>query len=140
MSRFVEKAPGYNDFLSILDVPRIYVPQLLDLRLYHLISGLDDDCTEHVRLVCGQSLAISGYTEWLAHHDPLITIGWDWRVTTQASPVTYLRYGLFRTNIVLINKDEKKLGEQATQDFVGQFIDDFDWHTLVAKFIQRRYA
>lgn len=140
MNQLIKGAPRPNQLILMPELPRIYVSQLLALRLDHLLSGLDDECPAHVTVSCGHNTMISGYTEWLAKRQLAISIGWDWRISQSRASDTYLRYGPLRTNIILINENDKELSDQSTQDFVGQFIDSFDWQARVAQFIQNRYA
>lgn len=110
------------------------------LRFAHVLSGLDDDCPEHC-MEGGCIQSISGYTEWLTDTDPVITVGWDWRLDPTGTTPGYVRHGSPRTN--LMARDDqmaKDLGDLRTEALLAALIDRLDWQSTVRRYLSIRYS
>ncbi len=107
--------------------------------LVHLLSGLDEDGLELPYLkneVCG----ISGYTEWVSSTIPIITIGWDWRLDVSQGKFRYVRVGLPRSNLMLVDSWQRDLGPIHTARLIEAAVDAIDWQDETAEAISARYA
>jgi hypothetical protein len=61
---------------------RLWLGELQSVELVHLLSGLDEaDCVDPA---CTDRAEIHGYTEWISASEPVVSVGWDWRVDTWA--------------------------------------------------------
>ncbi len=113
---------------------------LLALRgsqVVHLISGLDEDCPPGG----GDTAldAITGYTEWVSHSEPALTLGWDWQMQA-ASRVGLRRISEPRSNVRLLNAAGAELGHAQSCTLLQDFIDGIDWQTQALLYIVARYA
>lgn len=118
---------------------RLSFSRLETIRLMHLISGLDEDAPETVSSGA-MSTTITGYTEWISCTTPIITIGWDWLMETFGAPLTLIRIGEPRSNIMLEDSGKLELGPIKTAALLEVFIDALDWQMEVLEHIDLRYA
>ena len=125
--------------LSVDSYIRVPLSSLLDVPLIHLLSGLDEthpDSTLFGANVC----TISGYTEWITTTTPAITIGWDWEQIIRNSVSNYVRVGIPRSNLMLLDARERDLGYSASAVLLGSLIDTLLWQEEVNQAINTRYA
>lgn len=111
---------------------RLTLEELMSLPICHLISGVDADgsCT---LASCGTPTTISGFTEWISRTDPVVTLGWDWRLAAKSGTPFWTRLGTPRTNVLLIGSDgeEKTWAQSLVQ--VGTVVDALPWADMVPK-------
>lgn len=113
------------------------IPQLRNIRLLHLISGLDEYGEEGE----GEGAvltAISGYTEWIA--DGSVTIGWDWKLHVNETLVELRRVSEPASNLMLLDAAGSDIGPGSTSALLENYIDDFDWQAEAWEHIVGRYA
>lgn len=114
---------------------------LAGMKLTHLISGLDDDVEVAPRNpVCGGSASLCGYTEWIGTQEPKLTLGWDWHLDDAALAPRVIRYGLPRTNILVLDHRNEPLPWNESLHVLATFIDTFAWNTSAFQAVCRRYA
>jgi hypothetical protein len=102
------------------------------VRLAHLLSGLDADDLRHGGAGASSS-SVRGYTEWISHTTPTVTLGWDWYLAWSEGRVAFRRIGAPRSNVMLIDSDRRDCGDSNTSVQLGNTVDDFDWqHTVAA--------
>jgi hypothetical protein len=120
------------------DTAYVYMPiaQLPNLRLVHLISGMDEDGDDDPR-DGAVSTAITGYTEWIAKDS--ITIGWDWQMQAAGKGVALTRVSEPSSNVMLQNAAGDDLGQGSTAVVLETYIDDFNWQTDALQHITTRY-
>lgn len=119
---------------------RVSASGLLNLRLTHFLSGLDDDASER-NVEGGSRASMSGYTEWLTNTIPAITVGWDWYLDLIRGTPIYVREGLPRTNLMLVDgTTNHDLGDTQTSALLGELIDQSGWQADIDKHIAIRYA
>lgn len=117
---------------------RLTLATLLDLRLIHLISGLDDENLPAPRQ--GATLStISGYTEWVTQTKPVVTIGWDWSLDTLRGQ-ELVREGEPRSNVMLLDCHGRDLGAEKTSLLLEAAVDSFQWQDVVQHTINERYS
>ena len=117
---------------------RLTLEQFQAIPLVHLLSGLDPD--EFPPLHEGASQTdISGYTEWVSETAPIITLGWDWRMEGASGQTRYLRTGLPRSNIMLLDDLRRDLGSAKTAKLLEAAIDKTAWQAAVQRHITDRY-
>lgn len=118
---------------------RLTLENFLAVPLVHLLSGLDDDRP----LLPKQGAChfnISGYTEWVSNTMPAITLGWDWGLDASQGPPLYVRLGIARSNIMLVNALTHDLGAAKTSMLLEAAIDALDWRKYAVKYIATRYV
>lgn len=118
---------------------RLTLETFLVTPLVHLLSGLDDD--KPISSQEGATLAhISGYTEWISTKTPTITLGWDWRLDALQGQPIYLRLGVPRSNIMLIDAMAHDLGSAKTSMLLEAAIDALAWQEEIHQYIVTRYG
>jgi hypothetical protein len=89
----------------------------------------------------GKEASISGYSEWLSDTSPRVTVGWDWRLDLTTGSPRYLREGMPRSNIMLIDPvNGQDLGEEATEASIAFRIDLAGLSNDAGKHITSRYS
>ena len=132
------QGPGFMR-LSPDGYVRLTPEQFQAIPLVHLLSGLDPD--EFSPLHEGASQThISGYTEWVSETAPIITLGWDWRMEGASGQTRYLRMGLPRSNIMLVDDQRRDLGPANTAKLLEAAIDKTAWQVVVQRHIMDRYV
>jgi len=119
---------------------RLTDEELRQISLVHLLSGLDEDNPALLQEGAIFS-AITGYTEWVSTTSPAISIGWDWML--QSSPegaVYYKRVSDPRSNLMLVDAQQRDLGPAKTATLIGKEVDKIVWRSVVQDYISTRYA
>lgn len=108
--------------------------------LVHLISGLDED--NPALLQEGTTFAeMTGYTEWVSTTRPAISIGWDWMFqSSQVDGVYYKRTSKPRSNLMLVDAQQRDLESTKTTQLIETVVDGIIWQTVVQNYISTRYA
>jgi hypothetical protein len=120
---------------------RLNLAALRAVQLTHLLSELDADMqTAHCRASGASAASIVGFTEWVSHTTPALSLGWDWRIATIAGQVRYERDGEVRSNVMLINARGRDMGETATGVLLCVAVDGLRWQRVVDDYISNRYA
>jgi hypothetical protein len=117
---------------------RLTFSSLRNTSLTHLLSGLDEDSRDVLQQEAGIS-AISGYTEWVSHTIPPITIGWDWRLDVSQGQPRCLRVGPPRSNLMLVDHQQRDLGPTHTAILLETAIDTIGWQDETLSAISARY-
>ncbi|HEY4972661.1 MAG TPA: DUF4902 domain-containing protein [Steroidobacteraceae bacterium] len=111
------------------------------ITLVHVLSELDADVDPPPSTASGACLAsIVGYTEWASQTTPALSLGWDWRIATNAGVVRYQRDGEVRSNIMLLDARRRDLGPLATGVLLCVAVDLLGWEQAVGHYISNRYA
>jgi hypothetical protein len=118
---------------------RLTVDQLLSTPLEHLVSGVDLD-PNGVPAACGRQTSLSGYTEWVSTQDPTISIGWDWRLQTLAAGVRWVRVGLPRSNLMLMQDTGADTPWYGNLEILGTVVDALAWREILPQVVAARYA
>jgi hypothetical protein len=125
---------------DMLDTAYIYltVDELCAGALIHLISGVDEDCQGST----GGAIvtAITGYTEWVSHGGPVLTIGWDWQMAGSGKVVSLQRVGAPSSNLMLQSPCRRDLGHARTVELLKAYVDSFDWQHATLGHISARYG
>ena len=118
---------------------RLTLLRIMKVPLVHLLSGLDEDCSESVFMesnVC----EFSGYTEWVSSTVPVITIGWDWQIDVFRRGGRYVRVGVPRSNLMILDANQCDVGPIETAWQLENLIDAISWQEETVKAISSRYA
>ncbi|MDP2228611.1 MAG: DUF4902 domain-containing protein [Moraxellaceae bacterium] len=109
---------------------RMTFDAFLTVPLFHLMSGLDEDkATGLPDSVCSNH--VGGYTEWLSHAHPVITLGWDWQIlVTRQSPLC-VRINSPRSNLMFVDLARTDVGPIGTLRLLEHFIDHRPWHEQI---------
>ena len=117
---------------------RLFPAQLDSLQLEHLVSGLDEDAPK-----CGSGAAmptsITGYTEWVTSGVPAVTIGWDWKMATSSASMGLSMLWEPRSNVMLLDNLRLDIGPEMTAAVLADWLNNRDWQSTVAQYIQQRY-
>ena len=98
------------------------------LEMTCLYSGMDDD--RPVTSGLGASAtSITGFTEWVSHGIPAITIGWDWKLAGTDGKPCLLQTGIPGRNLMFIDQHGQDLGTEQTTTILIDWIKTFDWQT-----------
>lgn len=122
---------------------RLCKQDLRAMQLTHLTSGLDDgetDFCDEAKPQCGESTALSGYTEWVSANEPRLTLGWDWHLDNSSATPRVVRQGLPRTNVLVLENSDTPLPWNESLNVLATFIDTFDWNTPAFNAVCQRYA
>ncbi len=107
---------------------RIALSDLLSINLIHLVSGLDDDdpLASHR---CGSVTSIMGYTEWVGgKQEESISLGWDWHMEQDVcGEVTCARVGFPRSNIMLVDSENRDYGWDRNLEILATVVDAIPW-------------
>lgn len=119
---------------------RMSLPAFMELPLSHFLSGLDNEPNRQT-VEGGIEASISGYSEWLSDTSPRVTVGWDWRLDLTTGSPRYLREGMPRSNIMLIDSaNGQDLGEGTTEASIASRIDLDGLSSDLGKHITSRYS
>lgn len=102
---------------------RLSTERLLTIAFIHCLSGLDEtkDCD---KFEGATGALISGYTELVTNRIPAITVGWDWQLNCHIAGDRYVRDGMPRTNLMLIDPTTgADLGDSLTLAILSDLID-----------------
>lgn len=117
---------------------RLPFSEFHEIRLEHLMSGLDDN-EVGTNLDGASQAAISGYTEWLSAGSPKITLGWDWEMEFNHGEVGLRRVGPPRSNLMLQDGSGNDLGYEKSLLLMELFVDKMAWQSMVLEQIRLRY-
>lgn len=118
---------------------RLTFEEFRQIPFVHLISGLDED--KPVFLQEGAVFTeMTGYTEWVGDIMPAISIGWDWMIqSTRMRDGYYKRASQPRSNLMLIDAQQRDLGLIKTATLIGSVVDEIAWQDVTQQFISTRY-
>lgn len=141
-----ERLPGVNVIInrSIIAISpdgyiRLTFEEFRKISLVHLISGIDEDTP--VLLQKGATFAdITGYTEWVSDTTPTISIGWDWIIQPlQAKNIYYKRASEPRSNLMLVDAQQRDLGPTKNTTLIEIVVDEIAWQNVTQSYISTRY-
>lgn len=112
---------------------RVSLDTMLSLPMRHLMSGLDEDTLAQRR--CGTPTSISGYMEWVGTSIPHISLGWDWRLEIVNGVMRYVRVGLPRSNVMLIDDRHFDYGWQRNLQALATVVDALQWRERASRLI-----
>ncbi len=117
---------------------RLSYTQLQDIRLVHLVSGVDENGP--IGFTDGAvPIAITGYTEWVGEGSPVVSIGWDWQMLADHSQVQLIRVGGASSNIMLQSAGRTDLGHTKTALLLETLIDSLRWQSATLEYVSVRY-
>lgn len=116
---------------------RLTPNEMLSAPLVHLVSGVDEQARPYGH--CGRPTSISGYTEWVSHGSPVITMGWDWCIRPSGRAVMWIRVDAPRSNVMLVDKLQRDVGWTHNLKLLAAFVDALPWTECTRKAIAKRY-
>jgi hypothetical protein len=131
----LEGAHGMNEHSD--GYLRLTLDEVLSVQFAHLMSGLDDD---GAREPCGTPTTISGYTEWIGHADPPLTVGWDWVIDPGHGCPRWRRVGAPRTNVLLVDTQSHDYEWTRSLAVLGTVVDALPWEDEASSSISSRYG
>lgn len=136
--------PGFSDNDAITSLSRSadgYVrlpPQLFHAtELEHLMSGLEGPVMAQ-RI--DSDTDIVGYTEWVSRTNPVITVGWDWRLAAIGGAPGCVRITDPLSNVMFVDGHSRDLGWVRTAQLLSEVIDQRPWSSTVLAAIAARYS
>lgn len=102
---------------------------LMNTSFLHLISINEE--TKH----SGSSTNIFGYTEWVSVTEPVISVGWDWKLSHDGRFVKIVRIGQPRSNVMLLDYMQSDVGLDHTELLMSRKIDTIAWEVIVKEHI-----
>lgn len=109
--------------------------------MQHLVTSLDDEGgVRFATDACGRSTDISGYTEWTCETLPFVSLGWDWRIDYRHAPARWVRVGLPRTNVRLIDAERGPLQWQQNLEAMAEVVDAIDWQPCACAAVMRQHS
>nr|WP_268991774.1 DUF4902 domain-containing protein [Limnobaculum eriocheiris] len=104
-----------------------------DVEFTHLYSAAHAE-PENLRFQGGVMTAITGYTEWVSHGFPVLSIGWDWELRYENANCQYVKIGPVFSNIAF-HMDEKLQNEIDEETYVQRQLDskiaEIDWNEKI---------
>lgn len=131
--------PGLVRVLGEDGYVRLNFQALESVEFVHLMSRLDED-SDDADALSTDLCVISGYTEWISTTAPAITIGWDWQLEVSQVGPRYVSVGLPRSNIMLLDGEQRDLGPDRTGTLIKTIVDSLRWQVATAYFIGARYS
>ena len=113
---------------------RLSEPELFHLQFHQLCSGLNLDDNQHSDR--SSKTEIRGYTEWVSHTSPSLSIGWDWILNYRGFPINT---GCIYSNIMLIDSCFLDLGSEKTEQLLALFIAKLNWERKLMSHIKDKY-
>jgi hypothetical protein len=111
------------------------------IAMRHLFSGLDTESEPPDHYATGASAAsILGFTEWVSDTIPAVSLGWDWRLDTNAGTPRYVRDGEVRSNVMLIEPGLGDLGDLATSATLSAAVDALSWTAETNQYITKNFG
>lgn len=111
---------------------RLDFEDLLQASLSHLIS-----INEETRFSAAYT-HIFGYTEWVSMTTPVISVGWDWKLSHDDRFIKIVRIGQSRSNLMLVDYMQCDIGLDNTETLINQKIDMLAWEVIVKEQIFKR--
>lgn len=104
---------------------RLSLDEILDVRMEHLLSGFVPEPPETAR--CGTPTSICGFSEWASCSLPRLSLGWDWRLCWMPGVVGFVRVGLPRSNVMLVDRHGVDYVWQRNLEILGTVVDALPW-------------
>lgn len=105
---------------------RLTFESFQQVEMVHLFSGMDED--QPIAMGTGASLhPITGYTEWVSHGTPAISIGWDWELIGTQGKAQLIQTGTPGSNMMLVDQHGNDLGPARTRVSLATWLSTFAW-------------
>jgi len=72
---------------------------------------------------------ITGYTEWVSHGTPAISIGWDWELIGVQGKAQLVLTGTPASNLMFVDQHGHDLGSEQTRLLTATWLNTFPWQT-----------
>lgn len=107
---------------------RLTFESLQQVGMAHLLSGMDED--RPIAMGTGaSSYPITGYTEWVSHGTPAISIGWDWELIGVQGKAQLIQTGTPGSNLMFVDQHGHDLGSAQTKLLMAAWLNAFNWQT-----------
>lgn len=105
---------------------RLTFETFLKIGVMHLCSGIDQD--KPLSSGAGASYSIiTGYTEWVSHTAPALSLGWDWQMTGGQGGARLICSGTPGSNLMLLDQRGNDLGPEQTGLCLSAWLEEFNW-------------
>jgi hypothetical protein len=107
---------------------RLTFESFRQVKIVHLFSGTDADRPSAMGSGAS-SHPITGYTEWVSHGTPAISIGWDWELTGAQGKAQLIQTGKPASNLMFVDQYGHDLGSEQTKLLTAAWLNTFTWQT-----------
>lgn len=107
---------------------RLTFESLQQVGMIHLLSGMDEDRPTATG-IGASSHPITGYTEWVSHDTPAISIGWDWELIGVQGKAQLIQTGTPGSNLMFVDQHGHDLGSEQTKLLMVAWLNTFNWQT-----------
>ncbi|MBC7750652.1 MAG: DUF4902 domain-containing protein [Candidatus Saccharibacteria bacterium] len=104
---------------------RMDFKHLMETSLSHLIS-----VNEETRFTAPYT-HIFGFTEWVSVITPVISVGWDWKLSHDDQFIKIVRVGQPRSNLMFTDYMQCDIGLNNTEELIIQKIDMIAWEMII---------
>jgi hypothetical protein len=106
---------------------RLPVAELAQITPWHLQSGMDEDPLEDSQ----SENTLSGFTEWAAGTQRVLSLGWDWTFDRESKQLT-AHWNSLRTNIMVVKDGGEDLGREGTRLCIANLMTTAGWESATA--------
>lgn len=114
--------------LSLDGYIRLTFESFQQVEMAHLFSGMDED-RPIATGIGASSHPITGYTEWVSHGTPAISIGWDWELIGAQGKAQLIQTGTPGSNLMFVDQHGHDLGPAQTKLLMVAWLNTFNWQT-----------
>lgn len=118
---------------------RLTLQQLTNLQLHHLHSSLYTE-RSLVQASATSITDIQGYTEWVSHAQPSVSIGWDWQVHYRTGATDYSMLGQPFSNLLLQNNQQQDFSTDESLSMLAIWLNSLNWQEKIFHYIQSKYS
>jgi Domain of unknown function (DUF4902) len=118
---------------------RLAAAEFSRVPLVHLLTGLAETPPGSCRPRSCET-TICGYTEWISHGEPAVTLSWDWVLIGQRGRAWCRRNGAPYSNVMLVDEQRADLGAERTGVLLGAALDTRGWQPRVIEGLSERYG
>lgn len=107
---------------------RLAFESFQQVEMVHLFSGMDED-RPIATGIGASSHPITGYTEWVSHGTPAISIGWDWELIGVQGKAQFIQTGTPGSNLMFVDQYGHDLGSAQIKLLMAAWLNTFNWQT-----------
>lgn len=130
-SHYPQESSSHQEYVTTMILSRdgyirLTFESFQQVEMVHLFSGMDED--RPITMGTGASLhPITGYTEWVSHDTPAISIGWDWELIGTQGKALLIQTGTPGSNMMLVDQHGNDLGPARTKQSIAAWLSMFAW-------------
>jgi hypothetical protein len=118
---------------------RLTIDHLTNIQLVHFFSAVDEEFPPQLSPHLLPTHA-TGYSEWISNSKPALSIGFDWHMNTHDRQMQCELVDTPRTNIMLVDDQDRDLGDATTRQWLVQHIATLHWQNDALNAILQFYV